>query len=295
MKLLSSKDVYNKIKKQLKNEISALKKNNIIPSLAVILVGDDPASIVYVNSKKKACQQLGINFIEKNLPAEITQEQLINEIILINQNKSINSFICQVPLQEHHNLNRVIDHIDPNKDVDCFTLDNIWALENQRPLFYPCTIYGTLLLLKYYEYSLKNKQIIVLSKTPILKDLLAALLPYDEYKSLILQVHPDNIFAKQTCRKADILYTAIGRSKFVDDEYTNNNSVIIDIGISKTSDKRRKNGFRVEGDVNKNKINVEALTPVPGGVGPMTVITLMYNVVNACRYQNNLDMFKLVI
>ena len=296
MKLLSGIKTKNEIDTLLKSELDILKKKNIIPTLSVILVGNDPASIVYVNAKKRACRKLGINFIEKKIPETAKHDDVLELVQELNKSEFIDGFICQVPLPNQCDRDEIINSIDPKKDVDCFHSDNFKLIKSGNIRFVPCTIYGALQIIKHYKYNLHNQIITIISKSRILEKLLSALLPFKEYNSLIFTEHPDILGTiNSVCSITNIMISAIGQPNLITKHNTKKNSIVIDIGISKIKDKIKLSGFRVVGDTDLKSVenHITAITPVPGGVGPMTVSMLMYNTINAARLQNNLPLFKL--
>lgn len=295
MKVLSGKDISAKIEILLKEEVDRLAEQKIQPCLAVILVGNDPASAVYVNSKKKACERLGIRSVEHRLSEDSKPEELYKIIEDLNADSSVNGILCQVPLPPQHDENSVIQSIDPAKDVDCFHPYNFGLLAAGMPRFMPCTPFGVLQILKHSGYSTSGKKVAVVGRSNIVGRPLSILMSLKGWDATVTVCHSRTENMAEVCREADIVVAAIGKPEFITADFVKSGAVVIDVGINRVDDASKKKGYRLAGDVDYEGISgvAEAATPVPGGVGPMTIGMLMYNTINAARYQANLDKFEL--
>ena len=288
MKTLSGTNTSKEIKQELKAEIIKLKEQGINPTLAVVLVGNDPASQVYVNLKKKDCQQLGINSIEKHLSEKTSQQELVALIKQLNSDPQIHGIICQLPLPKQCNEAEIIELIDPKKDVDCFHPYNLGLLTAGTPHFMPCTPFGVCQILKRYQIETSGKNVVVVGRSNIVGRPLSILLSLKEWNATVTVCHSKSQNLAQICSNADILIAAIGKARFITKEFIRKGAIIIDVGTNKIDDK-------LVGDVDWEAACelAQAATPVPGGVGPMTRAMLMYNTVNAARQQHGLNLFRL--
>lgn len=292
---LSGTDISNAIQQELFLEVQSLKEKGIEPTLSVILVGDDPASAVYVRNKKRTCEKLGIRSVEKKLPQETSQQELLDTVIELNNDPSINGLLCQVPLPRQCNEQEIIQTIIPEKDVDCFHPYNFGLLAAGIPRFMPCTPFGILQILKRSGYETKGKNVTILGRSNIVGRPLSILLSLKGWDATVTVCHSRTENLPDVCKKADILIVAIGRPEFATADFVKEGAVVIDVGMNRVEDKSRKQGFRLTGDVDYQGIQqlAEAATPVPGGVGPMTITMLMYNTINAARFQAGMDRFEL--
>lgn len=295
MKRLSGTEISKEIKEELKKEVATLKTQGVSPKLAVILVGDDPASAIYVNSKKRTCEELGIGSLEKKLPADTKQEELLSVVRELNSNPSVNGILCQVPLPEQCDEQEVIQTIDPQKDVDCFHPHNLGLLTAGLPKFMPCTPFGVLQILKRSGYDTSGTNVVVLGRSNIVGRPLSILMSLKEWNATVTVCHSRTRNLPEVCAAADILIVAIGRAEFVTAEFVKKGAVVIDVGMNRIEDASHPKGSRLVGDVDYAGIQdlAAAATPVPGGVGPMTIAMLMYNTVNAARFQAGMGRFEL--
>ncbi len=295
MKRLSGTEISTQIQEELKQEVASLKKDDVTVTLAVILVGDDPASAVYVNNKKLACERLGIKSVEKRMSGETSQVELLKVVEELNNNPSINGILCQVPLPDQCDEKEIIHAINPKKDVDCFHPFNVGLLAVDSPHFMPCTPYGVLQILKRSGYETSGKNVVVIGRSNIVGRPLSILLSQKGYDATVTLCHSRTKNLEEVCRQADILIAAIGVPRFVTRDFVKKGSIVIDVGTNRVVDESRPRGWYLSGDVDYEGISeiAEAATPVPGGVGPMTIAMLMYNTLNAARYQNNMTVFKL--
>ena len=281
--IINGKKVSQKIREELKEECEKIKKQGIIPKLAVIMVGDNPASKVYVRNKNKACQEIGIEYEEYFLKSEITQEKLIGIIEDLNNRKDINGILLQSPIPNHLDINEAFRKISPEKDVDGFNPANVGKLILNQDTFVSCTPYGIMKLFSEYNIDLNGKHVVILGRSNIVgKPLIACCL---NRNATVTVCHSKTENLEEHTKKADILIVAIGKANFVKKEMIKDGAVIIDVGINRTDE------GKLTGDVDFENIKDVAgyITPVPGGVGPMTVAMLMNNVIKATRLQNKKD------
>lgn len=276
-KILNGKEVSARIKGELKAEVEALKEKGVNPGLAVIIVGDDPASRVYVNSKKKACEEIGILSREYALPAETTEEELVALVKQLNEDDEIDGILCQLPVPKHINDETIINTIDPSKDVDAFHPVNVGKIMIGNYDFLPCTPAGVMELIKESGISVEGKQCVVVGRSNIVGKPQAMLLLHENGTVTICHSRTKNL--KEICLSADILVVAIGRSEMITGDMIKEGAVVIDVGMNRGEDKK------LRGDVKYDEAEKKAaaITPVPGGVGPMTIAMLMKNTVTAAK------------
>ncbi len=295
MRRLSGTEISKQIKEELKEEVIRLKTQGVSPKLAVILVGDDPASAIYVNSKKRTCGELGIDSIEKKMPANTTQAELLAVVEELNSDPSVNGILCQVPLPEQCDEHEIICSIHPEKDVDCFHPYNLGLLTAGMPKFMPCTPFGVLQILKRSGCETSGQNVVVVGRSNIVGRPLSILMSLKAYNSTVTVCHSRSRNLPELCATADILVAAIGRAEFVTADFVKPGAIVIDVGMNRIEDASHPKGSRLVGDVDYAGIQdiAEAATPVPGGVGPMTIAMLMYNTINAARFQSGMDRFEL--
>ena len=282
MTIIDGKKVSAQVKEQVAEETRELKAKGITPGLAVILVGDDPASRVYVNNKKKACELVGFKSEEYALPATTTQEELLDLVEELNNRKDINGILCQLPLPKGLDDNAVIEAISPLKDVDAFHKQNVGRIMIGDYDFLPCTPAGIMEMLRAYDISVDGKKCVVIGRSNIVGKPMAMLLLHENGTVTICHSHTKNL--KEITSEADILVAAIGKAKFVKADMVKKNAVVIDVGMNR--DEKGKLCGDVDFEDVKDKCSY--ITPVPGGVGPMTIATLMKNTLKAAKLQNNL-------
>lgn len=272
--LINGKEVAEHIKQQVRHEIETL---NLKPALAVVVVGDNPASKVYVNNKKKACKAVGIESIEYTLPENIAEDELLNIIDYLNISKCVHGILVQLPLPRHINENKVIERISPNKDVDGFTSINTGKLWQGEECLLPCTAIGIIELLDYYGYDIAGQHCVVVGRSNIVGKPIAALLL--ERNATVTICHSKTHNLSEITKQADILISAVGKPKFITWGMLKQDAIVIDVGIN-----RDENG-KLCGDVDFEDVKdkVAAITPVPGGVGPMTIGMLMKNTLVAAK------------
>lgn len=280
--IIDGKLVSKKVKQEVADEVAVLKEKGIIPGLAVIIVGDDPASRVYVNNKKKACAEVGFYSEEYALPAETSMEELLELIDVLNGRSDINGILCQLPLPKHLDEKSVIDYIDSSKDVDAFSPVNVGKIMIGDYDFLPCTPAGVMELLKHYEIDVEGKECVVIGRSNIVGKPMGMLLLHKNGTVTICHSRTKNL--KEVCKRADILVAAVGIAEFVTADMVKDGAVVIDVGMN------RKDG-KLCGDVKFDEVSQKAsfITPVPGGVGPMTIGMLMKNTLKAAKLHNNID------
>jgi len=284
--LIDGKKVAADVRARLVKEIEELKAAGHTPGLAVVLVGEDPASQVYVGSKVKACAELGIYSQKWALPAETTQEELVQLIHRLNADDRIHGILVQSPPPPHIDEEAVILNIDPRKDVDGFHPANVakLVLEDEEG-FVPCTPLGCMELLKAYGIPTAGKHAVVIGRSLIVGKPMANLLVSKKANATVTIAHSRTADLPGVCRTADIIVAAVGRPEMVKADYVKDGAVVIDVGINRIPDATRPRGYRIVGDVDFEAVKdkCSAITPVPGGVGPMTIAMLMANTVKACR------------
>ncbi len=286
MTIIDGKKISDEIKAELKTKIEKNKSaGSGVPGLAAILVGDDPASQVYVNSKRKACEKIGMKSVVEILPAETTQEKLIEVVRKYNVDNNFNGILVQLPLPSHISEQKVIETILPEKDVDGFHPINVGKLVIGLETFFPCTPYGIVELLKRYKIDTNGKHVVVVGRSNIVgKPIANMLLQKNEFANAIVTVvHSAAKDISQYTKEADILIAAIGKPNFITSEMVKNGVVVIDVGINRIEDSTKKKGYRIVGDVDFDSVSSKAsyITPVPGGVGRMTIAMLLQNTYNA--------------
>ena len=281
-KLIDGKELATKVRAELKVECDKIKKAGITPKLAVILVGNDGASKVYVRNKSRACQEIGIEFEEILLDDSITMEKLLSIIEELNNRKDINGILLQSPIPKNMNIQEAFEKIDYKKDVDGFNPINMGKLMTGKNLFTSCTPYGIIKMLEEYNITIEGANAVIIGRSNIVgKPLMQCLL---NKNATVTICHSKTKNLEEITKTADILISAVGKINFVTENMVKEGAVVIDVGIN-----RDANG-KLAGDVDFNNVKEKAsyITPVPGGVGPMTIAMLMNNVIKACKIQNNL-------
>ena len=280
-RLIDGKVISAAVKERVKNEVAQLIGKGITVGLAVIIVGEDPASKIYVANKKKACEALGIVSEEYALPESTTEKELLALIDTLNAKKSINGILCQLPLPHHLDEKRIINAISPEKDVDAFHPVNVGRIMIGDYDFVPCTPAGIMEMLAYENIETEGKRCVVIGRSNIVGKPMAMLLLHKNGTVTICHSRTKNL--KEICLDADILVAAVGKAKFVTADMVKEGAVVIDVGMN------RENG-RLCGDVDFEAVKdkASAITPVPGGVGPMTIAMLMQNTLTAAKRQNGI-------
>ena len=275
MEIIDGKLTSSTIKDELKERVEELKKQGKTGSLAVIQVGNDPASSIYVKNKKKACEYIGIGSVSYELSENTTKEKLLDTIDELNKRKDIIGILVQLPLPKHIDEDEVIKAISPKKDVDGFHVENVGSLVVGEDAFVSCTPAGVIELLKRYNVDIAGKECVVIGRSNIVGKPMALLMLREN--ATVTICHSKTKDLKEVCKRADILIVAIGKPKFINDEYIKDGAVVIDVGIHR--DENNKMCGDVDFDAVKDKVS--KITPVPGGVGPMTIAMLMKNCVKA--------------
>lgn len=281
--IIDGKELAKKTRQNLKIECDELKSKGITPKLAVIMVGDNPASKVYVRNKSKACQEVGVEYEEYLLDSNITQKELIDLIKKLNNDKNINGILLQSPIPKHLDINEAFRTIDYHKDVDGFHPMNVGKLTLGQDTFVSCTPYGVMRMFEEYNIDLCGKNVVILGRSNIVgKPLTQCCL---NKNATITVCHSKTQNTKKLTKEADIVISAIGKPKFITEDMIKEGAIVIDVGIN-----RDENG-KIVGDVDFENVKQKAsyITPVPGGVGPMTVAMLINNVIKAAKNQNQVD------
>ncbi|MBR4543144.1 MAG: bifunctional methylenetetrahydrofolate dehydrogenase/methenyltetrahydrofolate cyclohydrolase FolD [Lachnospiraceae bacterium] len=275
--LIDGKRISKEIKDELKAEAEKFKAEGKEATLAVILVGDDPASAVYVNNKKKACEYIGIKSLSYELPKETTEEELLGLIEKLNKDDSVNGILVQLPVPDHIDENKIIRSISPLKDVDGFHPLNVGALLIGEKGYVSCTPAGVIQLLKHSNVDIEGKECVVVGRSNIVGKPMGVLLLREN--GTVTIAHSRTKDLKSICKRADILVVAVGKPKMINADYVKEGAVVIDVGIH-----RMDNG-KLCGDVDFDSVEpiVSKITPVPGGVGPMTIAMLMDNCISSLR------------
>ncbi|MDQ6912366.1 MAG: bifunctional methylenetetrahydrofolate dehydrogenase/methenyltetrahydrofolate cyclohydrolase FolD [Verrucomicrobiota bacterium] len=287
-KLIEGRAIAEKIYAQLRNEIAEMKLRGVTPGLAVVLVGDDPASRAYVRSKEKMCRELGLHSVKLELPAETTQKELLARVDELNRDPAIHGILVQSPPPKQINEAAIIRALDPAKDVDGFHPMNVAKLAlGDETGFVPCTPLGCQRLLVENGIEIAGAHVVVLGRSMIVGKPLALLLMQkaQHANATVTVVHSRSRNLAEITRRADIVIAAIGQANFVKAEHVRDGAVVIDVGINRVEDASAPRGYRLVGDVAFEEVaeKASAITPVPGGVGPMTIAMLMSNTVKACR------------
>ncbi|MBU5332524.1 bifunctional methylenetetrahydrofolate dehydrogenase/methenyltetrahydrofolate cyclohydrolase FolD [Anaerocolumna aminovalerica] len=273
--IIDGKKISNEIKEELKDKVSSLKKDGVEITLAVIQVGNDPASSVYVGNKKKACEYIGIKSLSYELPEETKEEELLKLVEELNKDKKVNGILVQLPLPKHIHEDKIIETISPLKDVDGFHPQSVGRLSIGQKGFVSCTPAGIIQLLKRSGISIEGKECVVIGRSNIVGKPMSMLLLKENGTVTVCHSKTKNL--KEVAKRGDILIAAIGKPKFINKEYIKEGAVVIDVGI------HRDENNKLCGDVDFDDVvdHVSAITPVPGGVGPMTIAMLMHNCVDS--------------
>lgn len=275
----------NEVEHELGSRIAALKEGGITPHLAVIIVGNDPASHVYVKSKVKTCERLGIKSTHLELDASTDEETLRNHILAMNQQDDLHGILLQSPLPSHMDEEALTDLIHPSKDVDGFHPENLGRLVQGRlDGMLPCTPSGVMRMLSWANIPLQGKQAIVLGRSRIVGMPAALLLAARGADATVTVAHSKTESIKELCAQADVIIAAVGKADMVQPDWVKPGAVVVDVGINRVDDESRERGWRLAGDVHPDVSGVASwLSPVPGGVGPMTIAMLMENTVRAAE------------
>ena len=288
MILLNGKKTAADIKEEIALEVRELKDNgHKTPHLAAIIVGNNGASITYVNAKVKACERVGFESTLIRLPEEVTEDDLLNEIAILNIDNDIDGFIVQLPLPKHIDEQKVLMAVNPDKDVDGFHPTNVGKMALNLPTFISATPFGILELLGRYNVETSGKHVVVLGRSHIVGSPMSILLSQKRKvgNATVTMCHSRTKNLKELTLQADIIIAAIGIPEFLKADMVKNNVTVIDVGITRLADSSKKSGFRLVGDVAFKEVSKksEFITPVPGGVGPMTIAMLLKNTLLACK------------
>ncbi|WP_405605190.1 bifunctional methylenetetrahydrofolate dehydrogenase/methenyltetrahydrofolate cyclohydrolase FolD [Polaribacter sp. Asnod1-A03] len=288
MILLDGKKTSADIKEEIALEVRDLQsKGNKTPHLAAIIVGNDGASITYVNAKVKACERVGFESTLIRLPEETTEKELLNEIAVLNTDNDIDGFIVQLPLPKHIDEQKVLMAVDPDKDVDGFHPTNVGKMALNLPTFISATPFGILELLDRYNVETSGKHVVVLGRSHIVGSPMSILLSQKRKvgNATVTMCHSRTKNLKEITLQADIVIAAIGIPEFLKADMVKDNVTVVDVGITRLADSSKKSGFRLVGDVAFDEVAAksEFITPVPGGVGPMTIAMLLKNTLLACQ------------
>ena len=286
MKLLDGKTVSEAIKTEVAREVSVmLEKGQEAPHLAAILVGDDPASQTYVASKEKACSEVGFMSSVYRYPGSISEKRLLETVSFLNKDPEINGFIVQLPLPQHIDEQKVIQAIDPSKDVDGFHPENLGKMLLGLPCFLQATPYGIVMLLQKYQIETAGKHVVVLGRSHIVGTPISIMLSRKSAQgnATVTLCHSFTEDIKTLAATADILIVAMGKQGFVTEDMVKSGAVVVDVGIHRVPDETKKSGFRLTGDVDFENVAKKCsyITPVPGGVGLMTIVGLLKNTLKA--------------
>jgi methylenetetrahydrofolate dehydrogenase (NADP+)/methenyltetrahydrofolate cyclohydrolase len=290
MKLIDGRAIAEKLYAELRDEIAQLKLSGTIPGLAVVLVGDDPASRAYVRAKDKMCRELGLHSVKLELSAETTQAELLARVKELNRDPAIHGILVQSPPPKQIDESTIVRALEPAKDVDGFHPLNIAKLAlGDESGFVPCTPLGCLRLLKDSGVAVSGAHVVVLGRSMIVGKPLALLLMQKGNDATVTVVHSRTRNLAAITRSADVIVAAIGQAQFVRAEHVNNGAVVIDVGVNRVKDVNAPRGYRLVGDVAFDEVapKTSAITPVPGGVGPMTIAMLMSNTVKAARLSSS--------
>lgn len=279
--VMYGKPVAQHIKQQVKQDMELLQTKQIQPCLAVILVGENPASLVYVNNKQKTCKELGIESKSIILPEDYGQENLLEMIHDLNEDPTVNGILCQLPLPAGYDEKTIIEAISPVKDVDAFHPINVGHIMIGDHLFLPCTPAGIMEMLSYYNIDITGKECVVVGRSNIVGKPMSMLLLHKNGTVTIAHSKTENL--AEVCRCADILVVAVGKPGFITTDMVKDGAVVIDVGIN------RDESGKLCGDVDFENVSRKTswITPVPGGVGPMTIAMLMKNTITATKLQNS--------
>ena len=288
MRLIDGKSVSQKVLDECAIEVQNLIDKGVRPGLAVVLVGNDPASKAYVGSKVKTCERMGIHSVKIVLPEETTQNELLKVIDDLNEDTSIHGILVQSPPPSHIDESIVVRQINPHKDVDGFHPENVAKLTlEDSDGFVPCTPLGCLRLLQEYNIETKGANVVVVGRSMIVGKSMALLLMANNSNAnaTVTVAHSRTKDLRSVCSKADIIIAAVGIPQIIGKDHVSDGAVVIDVGINRVEDESAKKGYRLVGDVNFDEVakNCSAITPVPGGVGPMTIAKLISNTIKACQ------------
>lgn len=292
MTLIDGKKVAKEIRAELKEEVDKLKAaGKKVPGLVTILVGEDPASKVYVNMKNKACAELGFRSKQEKRDADLSEAELLELVNQYNNDPDFHGILVQLPLPDQIDEDKIIEAITPSKDVDGFHPSSVGNLVIGKDTFFPCTPYGIVELLKRYDIETKGKHVVVVGRSNIVGKPVANLLLQKKAgaNAVVTVCHSAAGDLSKYTKQADILIAAIGQAEFITEDMVSEGCVVIDVGVNRVNDSTREKGYRIAGDVDFEKVSKKAsyITPVPGGVGPMTITMLLQNTLKAYKKIEN--------
>jgi len=286
-KIIDGKQIAEQIRSELKEKIQQLKSKGITPGLAVVLVGDDPASISYVTAKERACQQLGIYSDDNRLPEQTTEQELLSLIEKLNSDPKIHGILVQLPLPQHIDQDKIIAAISPEKDVDGFHPISVGKMVIGKDTFLPCTPHGIIQLLARTNIKTEGAEVVIVGRSNIVGKPLANMLIQKSSlaNATVTICHTRTKNIAEHTRRADIIIAAAGRPNTITADMVKPGAVIIDVGVNRVPDSTKKKGYRLVGDVDFDAVKEKAsyITPVPGGVGPMTITMLLFNTVKSAE------------
>ncbi len=289
-RIIDGKQVAKEMREELKVKVAALKEKGIVPGLAVILVGEDPASKSYVSAKEKACAEIGVYSDDNRLPADVSQEELMAVVNEKNNDPRINGILVQLPLPKHLNESEVLLAIDPAKDVDGFHPMNVGKMVVGEKAFLPCTPHGVVQLLARSGVEIEGSHVVVVGRSNIVGKPVANMLlqKKENANATVTLCHTRTKDMAHFTKQADIIIAAAGRPNTVTADMVKDGVVVIDVGVNRVEDATKKRGYRLVGDVDFDAVKEKAslITPVPGGVGPMTITMLLFNTVESASMKN---------
>jgi len=292
-KILSGREISAGVREELKARVGKLKQRGVTPVLIMVRVGEDPASVSYMRQKEKTAAEVGVESETVVFPEDTPEATLLAKIDELNRDPAVHGILVQLPLPRHIDPGKVIEAIDPRKDVDCFHPVNVGKLLLGKPYLLPCTPHGVQQILLRSGYSPEGKHVVICGRSNINgKPLFAILIQKQAGANATVTVcHSRTPDLARFTRQADILVVAIGRPRAITADMVREGAVVIDVGVNRIPDPSKKSGFRLVGDTDFEALSekVEAITPVPGGVGPMTVTMLMWNTITACEVQSGVS------
>ncbi|MBC8378971.1 MAG: bifunctional methylenetetrahydrofolate dehydrogenase/methenyltetrahydrofolate cyclohydrolase FolD [Planctomycetes bacterium] len=285
--IIDGKQVAAQMRAELKNKVADLKTKGVTPGLAVVLVGEDPASKSYVTAKERACEEIGIYSDDNRLPPETSEEDLLALVEKLNQDPKINGILVQLPLPKHINEDKILLAIDPAKDVDGFHPVNVGKMVVGQDAYLPCTPHGVIQLLMRSNVPLEGAEVVVVGRSNIVGKPVANMLIQKAItgNATVTICHTRTRNMAEHVKRADIIIAATGRPNTITAEMVKEGAVVIDVGVNRVEDATKKRGYRLVGDVDFEAVKEKAslITPVPGGVGPMTITMLLYNTVQSAE------------
>ena len=292
-KIINGKQIAEDMRAEMKTELDELKaKHNIVPCLAVVLVGEDPASQVYVRNKKKSCEEIGIKSIEHKLSVDTPEEELLTLVEKLNNDDGVNGILVQLPLPKQIDEHKVLNLILPEKDVDGFNPVNVGRMLVGDPIFLPCTPHGAQQMLVRSGIEIEGKHVVVLGRSNIVGKPVAAILVQKaaNANATVTICHSRTKDLAKMTSQGDILIAAIGVPEFVKADMVKEGAAVIDVGVNRVEDSSKKSGFKLVGDVDFEAVKEKAgaISPVPGGAGPMTITMLLHNTIRAAKMQNSI-------